>query len=53
MFWYDHKGIDEYIEEVNELVDILKNPEKYENLGARLPKGILLVGEPGVGRLIR
>lgn len=34
-------------------MDILKNPEKYEILGAKLPKGILLVGEPGVGKLNR
>ena len=42
-----NKGIDEFKEELEELVDYLKNPEKYHAVGAKLPKGILLVGPPG------
>ena len=40
----DIVGIDEYKEEVLELMDYLKNPEKYEKVGAKIPKGMLLVG---------
>lgn len=45
-------GIDEFKEELSELVDYLKNPKKYENAGAKLPKGILLVGPPGTGKTL-
>lgn len=48
----DVLGIDEYKEELTELVDYLKNLEKYEKLGAKLPKGILLVGPPGTGKTL-
>lgn len=48
----DVLGIDEYKEELTELVDYLKNPEKYARLGAKLPKGILLVGPPGTGKTL-
>lgn len=46
----DVAGIDEVIEDIKEIVDFLKNPEKYYKLGARMPKGILLIGPPGVGK---
>lgn len=43
-------GLDEEKEELTEVVDFLKNPRKYRDLGARIPKGILLVGPPGTGK---
>jgi cell division protease FtsH len=43
-------GLDEEKEELTEVVDFLKNPKKYNELGARIPKGILLVGPPGTGK---
>ncbi|TRW27732.1 ATP-dependent zinc metalloprotease FtsH [Criibacterium bergeronii] len=43
-------GLDEEKEELKEVVDFLKNPKKYLDLGARIPKGILLVGQPGTGK---
>jgi len=43
-------GIDEFKEELVELVDYLKNPDKYVKAGAKLPKGLLLVGPPGTGK---
>lgn len=46
----DVAGIDEIIYEVNEYVDFLKNPEKYEKAGANIPAGCLLYGEPGTGK---
>ncbi|BBM84529.1 ATP-dependent zinc metalloprotease FtsH [Candidatus Uabimicrobium amorphum] len=45
-------GIDEAVEEVQEIVDFLKNPDKYTRLGGKLPKGILLVGPPGTGKTL-
>ncbi len=45
-------GLDEEIEEVRELVDYLKNPNKYADVGARVPKGILLTGPPGTGKTL-
>lgn len=43
-------GIDEFKDELMEIVDYLKNPSKYEELGASVPKGILLCGNPGTGK---
>ncbi|GIW96626.1 MAG: ATP-dependent zinc metalloprotease FtsH 2 [Pirellulaceae bacterium] len=48
----DVAGIDEAVEEVREIVDFLKNPEKYQRLGGRIPKGVLLVGPPGTGKTL-
>ena len=45
-------GLDEEKEELQEVVDFLKNPIKYTQLGARIPKGILLVGPPGTGKTL-
>ncbi|HRW18629.1 MAG TPA: ATP-dependent zinc metalloprotease FtsH [Dermatophilaceae bacterium] len=48
----DVAGIDEVEDEVNEIVDFLKNPGKYAALGARAPKGVLLSGAPGTGKTL-
>jgi len=48
----DVLGIDEFKEELTELVDYLKNPKKYQDAGAKLPKGILIVGPPGTGKTL-
>ena len=48
----DVAGIDEEKEEVQELVDFLRNPKKFLDLGARIPKGCLLVGAPGTGKTL-
>ena len=45
-------GLDEEKEEVSELIDFLKNPKKFQRLGARIPKGVLLVGPPGTGKTL-
>jgi len=48
----DVAGNDEAKEEVVEIVDFLKNPERYIDLGAKIPKGVLLVGPPGTGKTL-
>ena len=48
----DVAGIDEAKEEVAELVDFLKEPEKYTRIGAKIPRGCLLIGEPGTGKTL-
>ena len=45
-------GISEVKDELIEIVDFLKNPAKYRNFGIKLPKGILMIGEPGVGKTL-
>ena len=48
----DVAGCDEAKEEVKELVDFLKDPQKYQKLGGRIPRGVLLVGPPGTGKTL-
>ena len=48
----DVAGIDEEKEELAEIVDFLKSPKKYTEMGARIPKGVLLVGHPGTGKTL-
>ncbi|RMD92670.1 MAG: ATP-dependent metallopeptidase FtsH/Yme1/Tma family protein [Calditrichaeota bacterium] len=48
----DVAGIDEAVEEVKEVVEYLKNPEKFKELGGQIPKGVLLVGPPGTGKTL-
>lgn len=50
---FDHvAGADEAKEELREIIDYLQNPSKYHRLGARIPKGVLLVGPPGTGKTL-
>jgi cell division protease FtsH len=48
----DVAGIDEAVDELREVVDFLRSPEKYQLLGGRIPKGVLLVGPPGTGKTL-
>src|SRR5690554_3840526 len=48
----DVAGADEEKEELAEIIDFLKNPKKYSDMGARIPKGVLLVGSPGTGKTL-
>jgi cell division protease FtsH len=48
----DVAGVDEAKEELQEVVDFLRNPERYSRLGGRMPKGVLLVGPPGTGKTL-
>ena len=45
-------GLEEEKEELKEVVDFLKSPEKYTKVGARIPKGVILVGPPGTGKTL-
>jgi cell division protease FtsH len=48
----DVAGIDEAVDELREVVEFLRTPEKYQSLGGRIPKGVLLVGPPGTGKTL-
>ncbi len=48
----DVAGVDEAVEELKEIIEFLKNPEKFTRLGAKIPKGVLLVGPPGTGKTL-
>ena len=48
----DVAGVDEAKDELTEIVDFLKRPERYTDIGARIPKGVLLVGPPGTGKTL-
>ena len=50
--WSDVAGVDEVRAELQEVVDFLRNPRRFEKLGARVPKGILLHGPPGTGKTL-
>ncbi|NPV58819.1 MAG: ATP-dependent zinc metalloprotease FtsH [Actinobacteria bacterium] len=48
----DVAGLDEAKQELREIIDFLRNPQKYRSIGARIPKGVLLVGPPGTGKTL-
>ncbi len=48
----DVAGVDEAVEELHEIVDFLRQPKKYQRLGGRIPKGVLLLGPPGCGKTL-
>lgn len=48
----DVAGVDEAKEELQEIIDFLKNPQKFQKLGGRIPKGVLVVGPPGTGKTL-
>ncbi len=52
MTFADVAGCDEAKEEVSELVDFLRDPTKFQNLGGRIPRGVLMVGSPGTGKTL-
>ena len=52
MTFADVAGINEAKEELTEIVDFLRNPDKYRRLGGRIPRGVLLSGPPGTGKTL-
>ena len=52
MTFADVAGIDDAEEELEEIVDFLKNPDRYRKLGGRIPRGVLLIGPPGTGKTL-
>ena len=48
----DVAGVEEAVDELREVVDFLKSPERYQRLGGRIPKGVLLIGPPGTGKTL-
>ena len=50
--FHDVAGLQEEKEDLKEIVDFLKSPDKYNKVGARIPKGVLLVGPPGTGKTL-
>jgi len=44
--------VDEAKQELQDIVEFLRNPDKFTNIGAKLPKGVLLVGPPGIGKTL-
>ena len=52
MLFNDVAGVDEAKEELQEIVEFLRNPKKFTRLGGRIPKGVLLVGAPGTGKTL-
>ncbi len=48
----DVAGVDEAVDELREVVDFLKTPDRYQRLGGRIPKGVLLIGPPGTGKTL-
>ncbi len=52
MKFSDVAGVDEAVEEMQEIKDFLANPAKYQSMGAKIPRGCLLVGPPGTGKTL-
>lgn len=50
IFLSDIQGIEEYKEEITDIIKYFKEREKFEEIGAKIPKGILMTGKPGVGK---